>query len=118
MERVCLDCNEVIKGRTDKKFCDDQCRSNYNNKLKSETCGIVKTIDQILKKNRKIIEKLTPEGKSKVSLKKILDAGFNINYHTHLYHTKTGNTYTFCYEFGYLSLDNDMVLLVKRDEII
>ena len=29
-EKRCLECGDVIKGRADKKFCDDQCRSNYN----------------------------------------------------------------------------------------
>ncbi|RYF12576.1 MAG: DUF2116 family Zn-ribbon domain-containing protein, partial [Flavobacteriales bacterium] len=36
MNRFCLDCNTEIKGRADKKFCDDQCRNNYNNRRKSE----------------------------------------------------------------------------------
>ncbi|MFA6947300.1 MAG: DUF2116 family Zn-ribbon domain-containing protein, partial [Pedobacter sp.] len=33
MERECLDCGAALRGRTDKKFCDDQCRSNFNNRM-------------------------------------------------------------------------------------
>jgi len=29
--RKCLHCDHVLKGRTDKKFCDDYCRNTYNN---------------------------------------------------------------------------------------
>ena len=27
--KLCLTCNKPVKGRTDKKFCDDYCRNNY-----------------------------------------------------------------------------------------
>ena len=29
----CLQCDKVIRGRIDKKFCDDWCRNNFNNAL-------------------------------------------------------------------------------------
>ena len=117
MEKTCLDCGSTIKGRADKKFCDDQCRSNYNNRLKAETTGIVKTINQVLGKNRKILEKLNPEGKAKVAKAKLLKEGFNFTYLTHTYSTQKGQTYKFCYEYGYLELEQDWLLLVKREEL-
>src|SRR6476661_7735120 len=100
MEKLCLDCGITIKGRADKKFCDDQCRSNYNNRLKAESTGVVKTINQILAKNRKVMEKLNPEGKAKTTKSKLVKEGFNFNYLTHSYSTQKGQTYKFCYEYG------------------
>ena len=47
-KRRCLECNEEIIGRSDKKFCDDQCRNAYNNKKGSEKIMIVKKINKIL----------------------------------------------------------------------
>jgi predicted nucleic acid-binding Zn ribbon protein len=44
-ERLCLTCNKPLKGRTDKKFCDDYCRNNYNNQLKSNTINLVRNIN-------------------------------------------------------------------------
>ncbi|WP_443938246.1 hypothetical protein [Pedobacter sp. MW01-1-1] len=116
MERTCLDCGSLIIGRSDKKFCDDACRNNYNNRIKSEDDSIVRWINAILKKNRRILAKLNPDGKTKVSEKKLIDAGFNFNYYTHTYQTQTGNSYTFCYEFGILALENKNFLLVKKEE--
>lgn len=115
MERLCLDCGNALKGRSDKKFCDDQCRSNYNNRLKSEDNSLIKQVNSVLKKNRSILEKLNPEGKIKVTRDKLLKEGFNFNYFTHVYETQKGSVYHFCYEYGYLPIENNMILLIRNE---
>jgi len=116
MERLCLDCGTLIKGRSDKKFCNDSCRNNYNNHLKIEDNVILKAVNRILKKNRTILMQLNPDGKAKITRKKLVAAGFNFDYHTYSYTAQNGNIYTFCYEYGYLVLKEDSFLLVKREE--
>jgi hypothetical protein len=116
MDRVCLDCGELVKGRSDKKFCDDQCRSNYNNRLKAEDNSYMRQVNGILKKNHGILQKLNPDGKQKVYREKLLKQGFDFNFHTHIYQTQKGGTYHFCYEQGYLILNEQEVLLVKRED--
>lgn len=116
MDRSCLDCGEPLRGRADKKFCDDACRNSYNNNLKSKGDVVLKRINSILNKNRCILAKLNPEGKTKIHRKKLLTALFNFEYHTHNYQTQNGNTYYFCYEYGYLALPDEHFLLVKREE--
>ena len=116
MDRFCLDCNAVLKGRADKKFCDDQCRSNYNNRLKADDHSFLKQVNSILKKNRAILMAKNPEGKTKVKREALIRKGFDFNFHTHTYATKKGSTYVFCYEYGYLLLENEEVLLVRREE--
>ena len=48
--KTCASCGEIIKGRIDKKFCDDACRSNYNNKLNSELKEAKNNMDYYLNK--------------------------------------------------------------------
>ena len=118
--RTCLSCGASIRGRSDKKFCDDYCRNHYNNeqKAKSAHSPYVRNITNTLLRNRRILEMLLPqeEDTMKATQDKLMRAGFNFRYHTHIYITKTGKTYTYCYEYGYLPLENDWLLLVRKRE--
>jgi hypothetical protein len=50
-----------------------------------------------------------------VSRSKLIEKGFDFNYFTSIYTTKTGNVYYFVYDQGYLPLDGDYYALVKRE---
>lgn len=113
-KRICPECGESFQGRSDKKFCSDLCRNSHNNKLNSDSTNYIRNINNILRKNRRIIEELLPEETAKVSQQKLIDKGFNFNYHTSTSTTKTGKTYIFCYEYGYLPIEGNYYLLVKR----
>jgi len=111
----CLACQKPLRGRVDKKFCDDYCRNNYNNKMRAEDSTTTKNILQGLKKNRAILAGfLQSEEMVKTTKERLLAKGFQFKYHTHHYENKKGNTYVFCFEFDYLSLDHDWFLIVKR----
>lgn len=114
----CLFCDKPVKGRTDKKYCDDYCRNNYNNQLKSKATNLVRNTNNALMKNRRILEGLLNEGEeiAKVNQEKLIEKGFHFKFITHLYINKKGNTYYFCYDMGYLPLENDWYLIVKRKE--
>ena len=116
--KYCLSCGEPIKGRSDKKFCNDYCRNNYNNQLKSATHSQVRIINNVLAKNRRILQTLLPDDKEtvKTNREQLLLKSFSFMYITHTYTTKTGKTYFFCYDYGYLPLDNDWFLIVKKKE--
>ena len=115
--KLCLTCSKPIRGRTDKKFCDDYCRNNYNNQLKSNTINLVRNINNALGKNRRILENFFgKEEMIKTTKDKLLEKGFLFKYITHTYTNKKGNVYFFCYDIGYLPLENDWYLLVKRKE--
>jgi hypothetical protein len=115
--KLCLQCGMELKGRADKKFCDDQCRTVFNNHLKTDTL-FMRTINHALRRNHKILEELIPpkEGKAKTTRRKLEEKGFSFAYHTHTYTTKAGATYLFYYEYGILPLEGDYFMLVKRDE--
>jgi len=116
--KSCLSCGKAVKGRSDKKFCDDYCRAAYNNDLKGAANNYIRNVNNALGKNRRILEGLLPEGEptAKATRDKLIERGFQFKYHTHLYHTKTGKTYCYCYEYGYLTLENNWYLIVKKTE--
>ncbi|HKR05053.1 MAG TPA: hypothetical protein VJY62_10485 [Bacteroidia bacterium] len=113
-DKVCLECGEPLKGRADKKFCDDQCRSNYNNKMNSDVTAEMRNINNILRKNRRILESVVHEdGKGKISKTKLIDKGFNFKYFTQTHTTQKGSTYKLCYDYGYLPIENDFIMVIK-----
>ena len=74
----------------------------------------MRNINNILRKNRRILAALNPKGKSKVTKVELLDLGFKFSYFTNQYITKSGNVYHFCYEQGYLELQDGKYALVER----
>ena len=115
MTKNCLECHEKIVGREDKKFCSDGCRNAYNNKINKDSTNYMRNINNKLRKNYRILSEQNPNGKSKTTRTKLLSKGFDFDYFTSLLNTKTGNIYYFVYDQGYLLLDNDFYMLVKKD---
>lgn len=113
--KKCLDCKKAISGRSDKRFCDDSCRNSYNYKQNSDQTNLIRKINHTLRKNRRILqENLGEEGMLKISKEKMLLQGFDLKYHTHNFINAKGQTYYFIYEYGYLVLENNLLLIVKR----
>lgn len=113
-KRLCPECGESINGRIDKKFCSDMCRNAFNNKANADSNNYVRNINNALRKNRRILQELLQGEKTTVPRQKLSDKGFNFKCQTSHTVTKNQHLYLFCYEFGYLSLDNDLVLIVKK----
>lgn len=114
MQKKCPECGERILGRSDKKFCNDSCRNSYNNTLNKDSKNLIRNINNHLRKNYRILELLNPKDKTKTTKSKLIAQGFDFQYFTSIYTTKTGNVYYFVYDQGYLSLENDFYALVKR----
>lgn len=114
----CLSCQKILHGRTDKKFCNDNCRNSYNNQLKTVSSNYVRNVNNALLKNRRILESLlgTNEEMSKANRDKLIQLGLQFKYITHTYTNKKGNVYFFCYDYGYLPLENNWYLIVKRKQ--
>lgn len=116
MEKLCPECGEKIIGRVDKKFCSDYCRNSFNNKLNKDTKNLIRNINNRLRKNHRILESFPlTDGKTKTTRYKLLDKGFDFENFTSIYTTKKGTIYYFVYDLGYLPLDNDYFMIVKRE---
>ncbi len=113
MTKNCPECSNIILGRQDKKFCSDMCRNTYNNRLNSDSNNAIRNINNALKKNRRILEEICPEDKYKTTRNTLLKKGFIFNTITHIRKTQNGSTYLFVYDYGYLELESDFILIVK-----
>ncbi len=113
-DKICLECQSTIKGRSDKKFCDDNCRNNFNNRLNADQSKDIRFINAILKKNRRILNQLVQSETASISHQYLVQQGFNFSFFTHLYQNKKGNTYYFVYEYGYLPIPGEHYFIIKR----
>ena len=113
-QKLCLECGEKIQGRSDKKFCSDYCRNSHNNKVNTESKNLIRNTNNRLKKNYKILTELNKSGKSKVIRNTLNSHNFDFSLFTSIYKTKIGKVYYYVYDQGYLELDNDYFLLIKK----
>jgi hypothetical protein len=113
--KLCLTCSKPIKGRTDKKYCDDYCRNSYNNLMHSNCNSYTRHINCLLQKNRRILASILPETSShtKTSYQELLERGFLFKYCTHQVLNKKGNAYHYCYDYGYWAISELTYMVVR-----
>jgi len=109
-ERLCIECGQRIIGRTDKKFCNDNCRTAWHNKLHADTNSYMRSVNNILRKNRRILAGLTAEGRKKIETSTLARLGFEFDYFTRI-----EDSTRYCYEQGYVQLPNGALRLISRN---
>ncbi|MGV6862448.1 MAG: hypothetical protein ACWA41_11790 [Putridiphycobacter sp.] len=117
-KRYCLACKTEIKGRIDKKYCSDYCRNIYHNEQNRDVTNYMRNVNNILRKNRRILQRFNPNGKAKIKETTLMEAGYNFAYHTNVYKTQKGGTYYFCYDLGYIKNDEGWLTLVVKKEYV
>jgi hypothetical protein len=117
-QRKCQECGDKLLGRKDQKFCSDQCRNTYNNRLNEDVNASVRRVNHILKKNRRILATLNPNGKRTLDAITLAEEGFNFHYFTNMYTTQKGQVYFFCYEQGYSKIENEQYFLVHKQDYV
>ncbi len=118
MKKICPVCKQEFDGRTDKKFCCDQCRNTFNNHKYADFSNQTRNINRILKNNRKILANFYEKGLLKPHKDKLLKAGYNFDYLTSIYTTKTKKTYHYCYDFGITAIEDNLFLIVEKKEYL
>jgi hypothetical protein len=115
-KNYCIECEELLRGRTDKKFCSDYCRTSHHNRKNADLSLVLRVIDRRLKANRRILMKLydSVQNDSKlVPLKYVETLGFTFNFYTHI-DVDSEKESVFCYEYGYQKIDDKKVQLLKQ----
>lgn len=112
--KYCHSCAKSIKGRSDKKFCNDYCRNAHNNRLNGVDNNYIRNINNALRRNRRILEELingnTKSGKS--VRQELNNKGFQFQYYTHTHTTKYGKIAYFCYDYGYQLLTAESLKII------
>ncbi|WP_316848968.1 hypothetical protein [Pedobacter agri] len=116
-------CGKPFEGRSDKMFCSDQCRNRARrDQLKDERWNapvFYSKVSEILQRNHKILQELyTEKGDSTVVTDFLLrNNGFNFEFITRILSTFKG-IYRFCFDYGWLELENGKILIVKNEKMI
>ncbi len=106
--QTCLYCKKELTGRTDKKFCDPQCKSAHQyQQAKEQPERFYNKVDNQLKLNRKILKEYNKGGKVTVRSEILKEKGFNPNFFTHYWKNNKGDVYLFIYEFGFLKINEN-----------
>lgn len=114
--RECMDCHKPLSGRSDKKFCGDHCRSSYHNRLGNGYSRPVKTVNGILKSNRKIIHHLLNKNNEKiVSESTLKELGFKFDYCTKVIAKADAHEEFHCYEYVYFKTKGNKYNLARTN---
>jgi predicted nucleic acid-binding Zn ribbon protein len=114
----CLACGKPLHGRSDKKFCDSYCRNGYNNQHKREDEKYIQQVNSVIRRNRRILKTLCPQGKAIVR-KELLDSlGYRYGVFSGIYRS-AGTTYYLCYDYGFaVSYDRNIpkAVIIQQQE--
>ena len=103
--KTCLQCKNELTGRTDKKFCDPQCKSAYQyQQEKEQPERFYNKVDNQLKLNRKVLKEFNKGGKVTLRSEMLMEKGFDPNFFTHYWKNQKNQVYLFVYEFGFLKI--------------
>lgn len=74
---VCLECGDEIRyGRTDKKFCCEECRTKHNNALARSSRILKRRVMKVLTRNYEILSSLHKAEVESIDLIDIMSMGF------------------------------------------
>lgn len=105
MKKRCPSCNAEVKGRSDKIFCSPHCKSACQYEKRTVKEKFYLKVDKQLKINRKLLKKYNQSGYTTLRKEVLLQKGFNPRFFTHYWKNKKGQVYLFCYDYGFLEVN-------------
>lgn len=100
MNNSCRNCGATIRGRIDKKFCDDSCRSAFHNQVNGEMTSVMRNTHRMLRRNWKILTRHFNRGEYVLDYDRIHQEGFNANLVTGYVLEESRIKYR-CYEYTF-----------------
>ena len=115
-QRSCLECRSKLLGRADKRFCSQLCRTRYHNRNRDRNSRLVRRVNYILNRNRRILAEIRSLEVNRVPREELVDRGFDFSFHTHVLQVGEEEPHYFCYEYGWYQVDRELLCLVKGKE--
>jgi predicted nucleic acid-binding Zn ribbon protein len=113
--KTCLQCEETLKGRSDKKFCSDYCRSSYNNLRYAKYNIHMRRVNERLRNNHRImITLLGDREECWVSETSLAHAGFQFQFYTHVHLHDEGALFRVIYDCCYTTPDRVNYYIARR----
>lgn len=112
--KYCPVCKNRIKGRSDKKFCSNDCRARHHNSNNRQNKSFANTILKTLNTNRRILEDLYRKGVFKIPVTLISSIGFNMHFYTHTISSTGRNQIRYIFDIGY-KIDGDSIKIISAD---
>jgi hypothetical protein len=118
VKRYCLNCEKVITGRSDKKYCCDVCKNEHHQANASDFAYIQKRLNKKLKANRNILKEILGKQTSCiVSMDLLGGKGYEVNYLTHYKDVGTKEKrYYYVFDYGFCEEDDGRLKVVKAFE--
>ncbi|OYU84587.1 MAG: hypothetical protein CFE24_05995 [Flavobacterium sp. BFFFF2] len=111
MHRFCVECGTTLRGREDKKFCDDHCRSTYNNRLNRSAYQNARSIDRKLKRNYRILQNLGVPS-AEIECDKLRELGFEFQIFTSIGTNFDGVELRHVYDLKYQFVSESSILFL------
>ena len=112
--KKCIECGGTVIGRSDKKYCSDECRTAYNNGRYRKELSIALSVNRILRKNYIILDSLYRKGIKKSDLITIAKLGFDHRFCTSFSEPATKKKRElFCYDYS-ICITNKSDVRIKK----
>lgn len=113
MIQFCVQCEQELRGRIDKRFCSDSCRTQYHNEANRTRNQRYNRVHRGLKKNYTILKTFAKTGKSKLQLRELILLGFETTKVTGVKFAKSGKITFELYDLNYRISDKNQLEFVK-----
>ena len=117
-KRCCIFCGRELSGRSDKKFCDDNCRNNHSYKQNKYNNDVINKINKSLLYNRNILKSITKSRRKIVKKQILVNNKFNFDMMTGVRRTQKQQEYKLVYDYAYRYINDEDVLIIKWCEFV
>ncbi len=110
---LCLECGNVIRyGRTDKKYCSDDCKTRHHNHIAKAGRSYRNRILATINKNYEILEEVLRTGAESADLMELMAMGFVPGVVTSYRKEGKHDTYT-CFDIKYIMTRTRVYSIMK-----